>query len=281
MSDRSFSLLKQQLKDNKPISSLQLYSCKLTQLREILSILKSNTSCRNLTTPYFWPQDYLDDEICLLIAEVIAHNQILTKICIQGAASKEFNYSQKSFPLIAEKLSQNQNLKHFFWPHLENESLPHFVQAIGLNESLQEVMVCCTEISLNNSKILAEEISKNKALHSIDFYKTPLGDDGLIEITKAISIHPKIRRLSFCYCNIGDVGAEAFAKCLQNHKTLVDVNLSCNRITDQGIFCISEAFKINKKIKIVDLKINQSSSRNITLKKVSPKIHPLLQTDNF
>lgn len=264
MVDKSILSIEKKLKANDPsLTSLSLYFCSYSDLCKILEILKNNNTCRNLTTTHLRFPDFLKDEACLLIAEVIAQNQTLTKINIQGDASKEFGYSVEVFPTIAEKLAHNTKLKQFYWPHLQNESILPFARAIELNPSLQGVTICCTEISQDNINILSEAISKNKNLQSIDFDRTPLDNDGFIQIIKSISVHPKIRRLLFRWCKIGDLGAEAFAKCVQNHKTLLEVDLSCNDITEHGISCIIESIKLNTKIKDVNLRCNKCSNRSI------------------
>ena len=115
---------------------------------------------------------------------------------------------------------------------------------------------CC--LSLKDAEFLAQHISKNKNLTSIDLRGNQLRGEAVVVIANAISETDTLRTLSMEWnsCGVFPDGMRALANSIAHHKSLNNLDLRNNRIGSDGAVSLATALRTNKSLLRLDLRWN-------------------------
>ena len=101
----------------------------------------------------------------------------------------------------------------------------------------------------------------NKSLKSVIIAENGLGDERLVDIITALSVHPQLEKLQLVGMNIGRNWCTALAALLSSSATgLRSLSLCDNDIDDEGVETLVGGLVTNKKLRSLGLSYN----RNIT-----------------
>jgi len=90
-------------------------------------------------------------------------------------------------------------------------------------------------------------------LQQLSFWKSKIGDDGLMLIARFLEKDQRTRTLELMNCGIGFKGCTFLGRALAQNDTLVNLILDFNEIGDEGVFLLGEGMKWNSSISYLSL----------------------------
>ena len=112
------------------------------------------------------------------------------------------------------------------------------------------------DIDAESAVVVAEELSKNPAITSLNLWKNSIAAGGAKAVASALTANTALLELDVEGNKVGDLGARAFARALQSNRTLTKLNLAKNDITDAGAKALIVALQRNRTLLELDLSKN-------------------------
>ncbi|KAH3759047.1 Protein NLRC3 [Pelomyxa schiedti] len=137
-----------------------------------------------------------------------------------------------------------------------DEGAAIIAQALSSNKSLVSLNMAGNDIGDEGAAIISRALSSNKSLVSLNLYGNNVGDEGATSIAQALSSNKSLVSLNMAGNNIGDEGAASIAQALSSNKSLVSLNLYSNNIGDEGAASIAQALSSNESLVSLNLYSN-------------------------
>ena len=112
------------------------------------------------------------------------------------------------------------------------------------------------DIDAEAALTVAEELSANPAVTSLNLWKNSIAAGGAKAVASALTANTALLELDVEGNKVGDLGARAFARALQSNRTLTKLNLAKNDITDAGAKALIVALQRNRTLLELDLSKN-------------------------
>lgn len=112
------------------------------------------------------------------------------------------------------------------------------------------------DIDAEGATAVAEELSKNPAITSLNLWKNSIAAGGAKVIASALTANNTLRELDVEGNKIGDEGARSFSRALQANRSLTKLNLAKNDVTDIGAKALIVALQRNQTLLDLDLSKN-------------------------
>ena len=112
------------------------------------------------------------------------------------------------------------------------------------------------DVDADGAVTVAEELSKNPAITSLNLWKNAIAADGAKVIAAALTANTTLRELDVEGNRIGDTGARSFARALQGNRSLTKLNLAKNDLTDVGAKALIVALQRNHTLLDLDVSKN-------------------------
>eukprot|EP01043_Picozoa_sp_COSAG02_P076052 COSAG02_NODE_15971_length_1124_cov_1.558049_1_plen_291_part_01 len=112
------------------------------------------------------------------------------------------------------------------------------------------------DIDAEGAVVVAEELSKNPAITSLNLWKNSIAAGGAKVIASALTANTTLRELDVEGNRLGDEGARAFARALQGNRSLTKLNLAKNDLTDASAKALIVALQRNHTLLELDISKN-------------------------
>eukprot|EP01044_Picomonas_judraskeda_P000848 COSAG03_NODE_42_length_17101_cov_8.739031_1_plen_1207_part_00 len=112
------------------------------------------------------------------------------------------------------------------------------------------------DIDAEGAAVVAEELSKNPAVTSLNLWKNSIAAGGAKVIASALTANTTLRELDVEGNQLGDDGARAFARALQGNRSLTKLNLAKNDLTDASAKALIVALQRNHTLLELDISKN-------------------------
>ena len=201
------------------------------------------------------------------LCDAIQSNTTLSSINL----SNNYLPNQAAFA-IKEAFIKNKNLTHIKLGkcNLSSNGLQMILSGIQEHKELETIDFSFNHIADQEALIIANILSNNNLIESIQLQDCSLSYNSLYQIMKAASISPLKRLKSLdLSCNaISDQSAMAISTIIENNQQLVDLNLSECELSETGMHKISVALLDSQNLETVNLnscKVSNLVANNLSL----------------
>jgi Ran GTPase-activating protein (RanGAP) involved in mRNA processing and transport len=118
------------------------------------------------------------------------------------------------------------------------------------------VMTSNPEIKVEDLKVIAEGLSKNKNVRVVGLTKTKIGDEGAIPFIEALKGHPTLQKFYLYSLGVTEKSVQSIADNFGENKALTKIVVIENKLSDAGIKILSQF--IQKKATLTDLTIRDT-----------------------
>ena len=142
-----------------------------------------------------------------------------------------------------------------YYPNKSNNGTNNLLSTIGGLRGLKQLHIVALYFTNNNFQGLIKLLNENKNIQTFEASDTYLGNEGITELSKHLSLLPNLQELILDGNNLTDIGLAALAVsgALRNLKSL---KLSRNNITGIGVVELVRILKSNKNFYSLDLSFN-------------------------
>ncbi|CAF1201476.1 unnamed protein product [Didymodactylos carnosus] len=188
-----------------------------------------------------------------------------------GAGSTQ-HYQSK--PVADTKVSSKTSADN----SISSEGAKAIAEALTINQILTTLDIALNKISDEGAKAIAEALKTNKTLTSLDINSNNISDEGAKAIAEALKINKTLTILDISNNSISDEVAKAIAEALKTNKTLTTLHLSHNNISSEGAKAIAEALTTNQTLTTLDINSNNISDEGAKAIAVALKTNQVLTT---
>ncbi|XP_060948012.1 dynein regulatory complex subunit 5 [Limanda limanda] len=122
---------------------------------------------------------------------------------------------------------------------------------------LEVLSMCDNDITDSGGKAIAQALSKNSTLVSLNLRLNRLRDEGGQAIAEALMNNNTLRHLHLGANEVSGPTAIALAKVIAQNNTLKSINLSCNNLGEDGGKALAEAMSHNTSVTECDLRLSE------------------------
>jgi len=186
---------------------------------------------------------------------------------------------------LSENRIEEQGIVAFAWMLQENSTLESLILAShpttlqGTHQWIEASEVMAEALRINQTlkaldlshrqsldmTLLLEGLKENRALVTLDCWRTNVKTEGATVLSYALAYHPTLRNLCLHNCCIDEDGLDLIAQALAMNDTLRTLDLSFNPISEMGVGQIIDALRENEDsiLEWVDLSQTQIYSDQI------------------
>ena len=203
------------MRGNKPVTSLYLNYCEITEagLLSLLNALQSSTSVEYLSLD---GTDLVGQNMAA-VANLVKHNRSIKSLDLSGC-----RIDGNGIALLCEALGDNKSLRHLEWS--ENSIGSRGAEALGrylrTNPALTDVGLYSCFDSGDDLTALAAGLKNNTNLEGLELSNCAMRDNMAVVFADALKVNTGLKTLDFSSNNIGVSGLVALARALRVNRNL-------------------------------------------------------------
>uniref|UniRef100_A0A8C5EKC7 NLR family CARD domain-containing protein 3-like n=1 Tax=Gouania willdenowi TaxID=441366 RepID=A0A8C5EKC7_GOUWI len=116
--------------------------------------------------------------------------------------------------------------------------------------------LCSNQVGDKGTTALAEALTHNHTLLSLQLQSNSISNKGMTALTKALRLNRGLMSLNLKENSIGVEGAKNMAQALHENSTLKDLDLTANLLHDEGVQAIAGSIKLNQSLVSLHLQWN-------------------------